>query len=433
MSYNNKKSNIIQKAIENTIQYENVNLKSSMGIWSSFKTNFYNKKNTITYNIVNRGTYFDFFSFNYVNIFNSSFYLKNDEGKKKFNEKIDRILYFSYRKNYPIQINYKNKSEYTSDCGWGCMIRSSQMLLARAIYKILKKTNTPERAFKLTLYYFFEYPINESSLPFCLSHYYNKLKNELNLNEQINKKIFSPFSIKNICSIGEIYGKTCGEWFSDVNLPHIFDIINLNMNVIPNLKVINFTSCVLLKNLIEKCFKIPNSIITVGNNNLEYINFNDEQYILENSGLIFISVRLGIYNISEEYYFAMKKLYSCKEFLGFVGGKNNAASYFIGFNEKNMIYLDPHYSQDSIVPPIDDNNIKSYSVTNLYQIPFENLQPAFTMGFLFTNILEFNDMINFFIEHNKLKFSCFSFQIDNYSLKINSSFINNSSMNRNDF
>ena len=95
MSYNNKKSNIIQKAIENTIQYENVNLKSSMGIWSSFKTNFFNAKNTITYNIVNRGTYFDFFFFFYVNIFNSSFYLKNDEGKKKFNEKIDRILYFS--------------------------------------------------------------------------------------------------------------------------------------------------------------------------------------------------------------------------------------------------------------------------------------------------------------------------------------------------
>ena len=433
MSYNNKKSNIIQKAIENTIQYENVNLKSSMGIWSSFKTNFFNAKNTITYNIVNRGTYFDFFSFNYVNIFNSSFYLKNDEGKKKFNEKIDRILYFSYRKNYPIQINYKNKSEYTSDCGWGCMIRSSQMLFARAIYKIFKKTKSIEDSLKSTLYYFLDNPLNENELPIYLNDYYQKIKSELNLNSQIKKKIFSPFSIKNICSIGEIYGKTCGEWFSDVNLPHIFDIINLNMNVIPNLKVINFTSCVLLKNLIEKCFKIPNSIITVGNNNLEYINFNDEQYILENSGLIFISVRLGIYNISEEYYFAMKKLYSCKEFLGFVGGKNNAASYFIGFNEKNMIYLDPHYSQDSIVPPIDDNNIKSYSVTNLYQIPFENLQPAFTMGFLFTNILEFNDMINFFIEHNKLKFSCFSFQIDNYSLKINSSFINNSSMNRNDF
>ena len=129
----------------------------------------------------------------------------------------------------------------------------------------------------------------------------------------------------------------------------------------------------------------------------------------------------------------MKDLFSCKEFLGFVGGKNNAASYFIGFNEKNMLYLDPHYSQESIIPPVDDTNIKSYIINILYQIPFEKLQPAFTMAFLCTNILEFNDMINFFMEHNKLKFPCFSFQIDNFSLKINSSFVNNSSMNKNDF
>ena len=94
MSYEITKRKIIKKAIEDTIQYENMNLKSNMGIWLSFKTNLFNAKNTLTYNIVNRGTNFDYFSFNYVNIFNSSFYLKNEEGKKKFNEKIDKILYF---------------------------------------------------------------------------------------------------------------------------------------------------------------------------------------------------------------------------------------------------------------------------------------------------------------------------------------------------
>ena len=67
-----------------------------------------------------------------------------------------------------------------------------------------------------------------------------------------------------------------------------------------------------------------NSIITIGNDNLEVININNEQYLLENYGLIFVSVRLGIYNISEEYFEPMKNIFSCKQFLGFVGGKNNA-------------------------------------------------------------------------------------------------------------
>ena len=70
--------------------------------------------------------------------------------------------------------------------------------------------------------------------------------------------------------------------------------------------------------------KSPEELLDFMSNNINYgylgkngrvyhyddLDFNldwYEQYILENSGLIFISVRLGIYNISEEYYFAMKK------------------------------------------------------------------------------------------------------------------------------
>ena len=35
------------------------------------------------------------------------------------------------------------------------------------------------------------------------------------------KSIDPPFSIQKICIIGEIFGRTCGEWFSDYELPRI--------------------------------------------------------------------------------------------------------------------------------------------------------------------------------------------------------------------
>ena len=53
------------------------------------------------------------------------------------------------------------------------------------------------------------------------------------------------------------------------------------------------------------------------------------------------------------------------------------------------------------------------------------------MAFLFTDIFQFNDLVNFFDEYSLLKFPCFSVEEGNNSfLKLSYSFMNNS---KNDF
>ena len=405
-----KRKKILKKITEDSIQYESDSKNN--GIWSSLKLSFFNTKDSLIYNYINRGTYFNYSEYKKVNLFNNTYYLNNDEGQTLFEQKFQKIIYFSYRKNYPPQTNYKNNIEYTSDCGWGCMIRSSQMIFARAIYKILKMTNLPEMSLKLTIYYFLDYPINTNKFPNVLTYYYKYLDNKLKLkNSQLNKKIFSPFSLRNICNAGEIFNLTCGEWFSDPKLVTIYDFLNENMNIIPKLKIINCVSEINLRDIINKCFQKYNINEAFGPDN-ELILYNNDQYTLKYYGLIFVSVRLGIYNISNEYFEGIKNLFSCKEFLGFIGGKDYAASYFIGFNDKNVLYIDPHFSQECVIPPIEDNNIKSYFDKIIYQLPFERLQPAFTMGFLFRDIKEYNDLVLFFQTHFKLKFPCFYYQED---------------------
>jgi len=337
-----------------------------------------------------------------IHIYNKSFDRPNLE---YLNYKLKSLILITYRNNYKPQINSKNNAIYNSDCGWGCTIRSGQMMLARAIYKIFKYDNYKkgkklDKSFliKSVIYYFLDNNLvldkknNEKYLG--MESYISKLKEYVNKTNLIGKKdiysIESPFSIQKICIMSEIIGKTCGEWYSDFDLPKIFNYINNGFNVFPNIKIEHFNTNVDLKKIIESCFEeIPKEKECD-----KYIIFKDKKYIFEKMGIIFISIRLGLNSISKEYFPNIKKIFKCKEFLGFIGGKIRAASYFFGYVDDDFLFLDPHYNQTS-VKNLEKEGISSYIDKTIYKLPMTSLQTALTLGFLFRNIDEFIDYMEF--------------------------------------
>ena len=375
----------IKKIIDNLIQNSNnvKYIKIEKNTNEKEDLNFFrNKLKEINYNIPG----------NSYNILSKQFN-NNDEKKNKL---LFKIIYFSYKSNFN-QIQNINKFSffYTSDTGWGCMIRCGQMIMSRGLYKYLKKNLkiSTFQSIKETIKYFLDLPYLNEDLPIC----FEKMKTILNN----SKIIYAPFSINNLCLFGNLCNKSSGEWFSDVNMSYLFNIISLTFNLFDNLEILNFQTGFYLSDLLDKCFNI---IDKENSNNCNLYEFNGKKYEFKKSGIIYISVRIGLDFISNNYYEQIKNIFNCKQCLGIIGGRTNCAYYFIGYNDQgNLLYLDPHLTMESILNLNNENIYQNY----LKSLSISNLSTAFTIGFIFRNIEEFKSLINFCDEYNSKEFSCF--------------------------
>ena len=288
------------------------------------------------------------------------------------------------------------------------------MILCRAIYKIFKYKYKYE---KNLIYHVIPF-VMDKNLD-LVKYKYLGFDSYINKLKEFGKKdivqIDPPFSIHKIVILGESFGRASGEWFSDFELPKIYNIINTTFSIIPDLSIIHYNSFIELNTILEKCFKVDdsenkgNNIINDKENN-NVFNFEGKNYLMEKMGLIFVSVRLGLDNITPEYFPSIFKLFSCKECLGFIGGKKwtNSASYFFGYYENFLLYLDPHFNNQSI-DHLDNDNIYTYTNKIIYKIDIKTLKAGFTIGFLFRNMKEFNELLVFFKEQQKLENPCFAY------------------------
>ena len=383
-------------------------------------------KDDLIYNIFRFNSKFEIPRAN-VNIYNKVFDTSKAEDIQKLNSKIAKIIYVSYRSKFKPQINVKNNKTFTSDCGWGCMIRSSQMILSKALYKVFKYIYKLDKtAIEYVIPFIMDRNLDVTKHKYLGMDSYIKKLNEFGKKDIV--EIDPPFSIHKIVILGQKFGRTSGEWFSDFELPKIYDIINTTFDIIPGLSIIHFNSFIELKQILTRCFKeVPinndNNGILYDENNIFYLE--GKKYLIEKMGLIFVSVRLGLDNISPVYFPSIKKLFSCKECLGFIGGKKwtNSASYFFGNYGNILLYLDPHFNNKSI-DHLDNINISSYTNKTIYQLELKTLKAAFTIGFLFRNIKEFNELFSFFTEVKKEENACFSFTEKEVEKNISNNLIN---------
>lgn len=140
------------------------------------------------------------------NVFNENvFQMGKDDEEDLEGFKSDFLskIWMTYRREFPIL----NGSTYSSDCGWGCMLRSGQMMLAQALVCHLlgrKWRWNPDHI-----------PTTRQELVEVLAH--RKILKWFGDKPSIN----SPLSIHVLVNLGESSGKKAGDWYGPGFVAHL--------------------------------------------------------------------------------------------------------------------------------------------------------------------------------------------------------------------
>ena len=454
------------------------NLNKNFTIWEEIKLRFNNVKNNIIFNhnIFNEQK-------NINNLQSDKFpteiyifdkkYTKQDE---KLINHLKNIPWFSYRKNFD-KIS-ENGQIFTSDAGWGCILRASQMILAQGLCR-LSSINTLEEFIEKYIGYFYDNIIPNKFVKRSINSEIEKKNGKKNkiYNEEINKSGFEiiekkenfdksfeivdldfiegmenistrksnkefllpPFSLRSflknyrINNKNAIFRKNVGDWFSNYDMMKLITIISKRMFKKNDfdLKILNFNEgTIYLKDIFDDCFEqeyknIDNQgfeLISACNfekekevnSNLEkniYI-FDDKRYILKHKFILFISVRHGLYNLDEDMYNEVLNIFNIETNIGIIGGKKTRAYYFIGKCGSNLIFLDPHYVQETI-SLIDSRGYsieESYRPNNVFYMDVSEMSPSFSFGFAVKDMSDFKKLMKYlksddYFVNQKLKIS----------------------------
>ena len=443
---------------------------NTLSFWETVKLKFNDIKNHILFN-------YNIFSSpnNLINISQSLstqiqiFDIKYSKQEDLLN-RLKNIPWFSYRENFE-QIK-DEQNIYTSDAGWGCMLRASQMILAQGLCRLNNINDLFDFINKFfAFFYDNKIPIKYMCKPKKPENKEDKKKEKENKENENEKNIFNsfeiidkdsdllnisfihltsemveglenmsernsdkefiipPYSIRNFIRVQKHInknGKQVGEWFSNYDTIRLITTINkkMNSNKDCDFKVINFNEGVIrINEIIKECFEeYKDEIIKeqendfdilslsniefsdIVNDNLEsdkYI-FNEKKYILKTKFIFFVSVRHGLYTLEEDYDTEVLKVFDIENNIGIIGGKNTRAFYFIGKCGNNIIFLDPHYVQETLsIKKIGTDVIHdTYIPNDIFYMDVNELSPSFTIGFAVKDMKSFKQLIKKFKEYN---------------------------------
>lgn len=261
---------------------------------------------------------------------------------KQFLEAFSRLLWFTYRKDFTSIEN----TQFTSDAGWGCMLRSGQMVLGQALANAIDDKDKQPVSLQ-TVRWFADTSDKDA-----------------------------PYSIHAIAKAGERYGKSVGEWFGPSTIANVL--------------------CELVT-----AHKPSNLCIYVSDDGAIYKDKATQLAVSDDEKwkplVIIIPLRLGLDTMNEIYYPSVLETFKFPQSLGIIGGKPRASLYFVAAQDDSVFYLDPHALQPTISTE-GEFKTDTYHCGVPKKAHVSEIDPSLALAFLCREKSQFDDFCHRSVE-----------------------------------
>lgn len=275
-------------------------------------------------------------------------------------------IWMTYRREFPIMTG----SQFTSDCGWGCMLRSGQMLLAQAL--VLHFLGRDWRWQPDVL-------IATAAMNRQMTRYRNIIKW---FGDQPTDNC--PLSIHALVHIAEtVHGKKAGDWYGPAAVAHllreaVLEARRVNDEFGQLAVYVAQDCCVYLGDIYNECTR------TTASDRSEWYR----------SLIILIPLRLGTEKFNPVYEPCIQALLSLEQCIGIIGGRPKHSLYFVGYQDDKLIHLDPHYCQDMVDVWQPDFPLASFHCRSPRKLLFNRMDPSCCVGFYCRSRQEFELLIS---------------------------------------
>eukprot|EP01135_Chromosphaera_perkinsii_P002564 Nk52_evm80s224 gene=Nk52_evmTU80s224 len=281
---------------------------------------------------------------------------------------------------------YRNGMEpiaqkFSTDAGWGCMLRCGQMLLCQCL--LVRHLG---RDFKAP----------------GGSHSYMKYREILSWFLDIP---YLPYSIHRIAERGTAFDKKIGEWFGPTTISQVLKCLvdeHRDSGIAAHIAMdgVVYVEDILRLSVIKpgsnSPLPIPDPFPSPSSERARNADDGEEPGSPGMASwkpiLLLIPLRLGLHCINTVYVSQLKNMFTYPQSVGIVGGKPNAAYYFVGTAGDNVLYLDPHTVQPSVDrDELNDFSTESYHCPKPKWMKIVDMDTSLALGFFFRRKSDFND------------------------------------------